>query len=158
VNTEPEFEKLVPTDEMTGEDEEDSSKLRTHLQEARAYLRKFPWCLGIRREFFGLGVGGVVGVFLFELDSTSDADGRLWVITGDLPSAYLVTDQAPTPMDALGIYCGLMDDWIRAVRENGNVSDVFPVESAATRKNADLLEKRIRFLREEIIPAFSLDS
>lgn len=58
-------ERLIPVEEMTGEDAEETAQLRLTLGEARSYLTNFPWCRSIEREFFGLGVGGVVSVFLF---------------------------------------------------------------------------------------------
>jgi hypothetical protein len=148
------LDALTPTDQIVGEDEEETLELNSLLQEARSFLSNFSWCLGIRREFFGIGVGGVVGVFLFDLNVPTGVDGELWVVTGDLPSAYLVTDRAPTPTAALRVYCELMDDWIRAVRGSGDLSKAFPVGAQPTKENANQLEKRVRFLREEIIPAF----
>lgn len=51
--------------------------------------------------------------------SAPGTPGALWVVAGDLPSAYLVTDAAPTATAtaALAIYCSLMQDWVEAVRE-----------------------------------------
>lgn len=77
----------------------------------------------------------------------------LWVVSEDLPSAYLVTDQAKTPCAALKVYCDLMEDWIRAVSTHGGLSDTFPVSAEPTQANAAMLKKRVAFLREED-PAF----
>lgn len=146
--------RLVPIDQMTGEDKEETALLTELLQEARDFLTAMPWCQGIRREFYGLGIGGVVGVFLFEITAKKGVDNPLWVICGDLPCAYLVTDQAPTPTAALRLYCELMSDWIAAVRKGTDLSEVFPVPVEPTKENAKQLEKRIRLLRTKIIPAF----
>ncbi len=143
---------LVPIDQMKGEDEAETARLLASLAEARKYLAGFTWCRAIRSEFFGYGVGGIVSVFLVEIDSGPDVDRFLWVVVGDLPSAYLVTDAAPTPSAALKVYCDLMDDWIEAVRK-GDVSQAFPVAAEPTRENADLLTKRVKLLREKVIPS-----
>lgn len=148
------LENLVPTGQMTGEDEEETVQLRTMLADAKEYLMGFEWCHAITREFFGLGVGGVVGVFLFEIEAQPNVDNALWVIVGDLPSAYLVTDDADTPCSALRIYCDLMEEWILAIRSKKKLSEAFPVAAPPTSENANLLEKKVAFLRSEILPAF----
>ncbi|MDI1452115.1 hypothetical protein [Polyangium sp. 6x1] len=147
--------KLQPTTQMRGEDDDETRELQATLQEARTYLASFTWCAGIEEEFFGLGIGGIVAVFLFRIRRVGATDEWLWVIAGDLPSAYLVTDRAASPTQALEVYCELMEDWIRAVRRGGNLRDVFPVQANPSSANADLLEKRILFLRGKIIPAFA---
>lgn len=76
------------------------------------------------------------------------------MVCGDLPTAYFVPDQAPTPGAALSVYCVLMDEWIAAVRGKGDLSIVFPVAAEPTETNAVQLQKRIAFLRSEVIPAF----
>lgn len=146
--------KVVPAQRMVGEDDDETCQLRETLEEARTYLSGFGWCRGIRDEFFGLGVGGVVAVFLFCIEPAAGVDEWLWVISGDLPSAYLVIDKAKTPSRALELYCDMMEDWAKAVRSGEDVGGVFPVSAAATAENAALLERRISFLRKEVVPMF----
>lgn len=124
------------------------------LEEARAYLRSQHWCHAVTRERFGLGVGGVVGVFMFELTGDPGVDRALWVVCGDVPTAYLVTDDAPTPVAALVVYCEMMEAWIGAARGERPVAGVFPVAAEANEENARRLEKRVRLLRREVIPHF----
>jgi hypothetical protein len=148
------YERLRPVEQMVGEDQDETNQLHASLQEARKYILSQKWCRSIRKEWFGIGVGGVVGVFLFELEGAPGVDNALWVISGDLPPAYLVTDSSPTPVSALETYCALMQDWVDAVRGKGQLADAFPVSAKPTRKNASNLEARIKLLRDEIIPAF----
>ena len=155
MNSSADHVKLQPTTHMRGEDDDETSELRTMLDDARRYIQSFAWCAGIEEELFGLGIGGVVAVFLFRIRPAGAIDEWLWVIAGDLPSAYLVTDRAASPVQALEVYCELMESWIRAVRQGGNLRDVFPVAAAPTSANADLLEKRIVFLRKKTIPTFA---
>jgi len=61
-----------------------------------------------------------------------------------------VTDESPTPLDALRTYLELMQDWITAVREGKSTEEYIPVNSAATRENADALEIRLNFLKPEV--------
>jgi hypothetical protein len=143
--------KLQPTTQMRGEDDDETNELQATHQAARNYLASFRWCGGIDEEFFGLGIGGIVGVFLFRIRPVGAIDEWFWVIAGDLPSAYLVTDRASSPTQALEVYCELMEDWIRVVRCGGDLRDAFPVLAEPTSANADLLEKRVGFLRKRVI-------
>jgi hypothetical protein len=76
----------------------------------------------------------------------------LWIVVGDLPSAYLVVVPPDSPQSALERYCSLMEEWVAAVRIGGELSDVFPVRADPTIENATMLAERIAFLRREIIP------
>lgn len=145
--------RVTPVGRMQGDDEEDTALLLALLDKARAYLRGFAWCRGLEEEYFGVGVGGVVAVFLFKIEPTPGADRWLWVVVGDVPSCYLVADRAREPIAALTIYCELMDDWIRSVRQGRREEDVFPVAAARTQRNASALESRIRFIRAHVIPS-----
>jgi hypothetical protein len=102
------FSRLTPTDKISGDSEKDTSLLRGMAEEARQYLLSFNWCKAIQKGWFGWGLGGIAAVFLFEIDpATPDVDKVLWVVVGDLPPAYMVTDELPTPLDALRNVCGL---------------------------------------------------
>jgi hypothetical protein len=100
--------------------------------------------------------GWVVGVFLFHIDPAPGVDEWLWVVAGDLPTAYLVTDEAPDPASALEAYCNLMSDWAEAVRAGRDLADVFPVAAEATLEHAEMLANRVSFLRARVIPSFSV--
>jgi hypothetical protein len=150
---------VIPESEMTAEmvedDPEGARLLKAQLVEAKAYLQSHKWCHAIKETYFGDGIGGVVAVFLFLVDAGSRrVDEWFWVVTGDLPSCYMVTDNAPNPALALEGYCELMEDWVDAVRAGDSLDDVYPVDAPATQENADLLDNRIKFLREEMIPLF----
>jgi hypothetical protein len=146
---------VTPIDELAGEDQEDTTLLRKNYEEASSYISQFKWCRGVKEAYFGAGVGGIVAAFLFRIVPAGKNDEWLWVIVGDLPPAYLVTDQAPTPVDALNVYCTLLDGWIRAVREGALHDDVFPINAPRTQGVADSLAKRVALLREEIIPSLA---
>jgi len=105
-----------PVEEMDGGDAGETAVLREMFEAARAYLGSQRWCRRIERAFFGGGVGKVVAVFLFEIDAPPEVDRWLWVIEGDLPSAYLVTDDAPTPADAE--HAGMLASRIESLRES----------------------------------------
>jgi hypothetical protein len=145
------FSRLTPIDKISGESEKDTSLLRGMAEEARQYLLSFNWCKAIQKGWFGWGVGGVAAVFLFEIDPSPNVDKLLWVVVGDLPPAYMVTDELHTPLDALRTYVDLMEEWIAAIREGKSTEECIPVNTAATRENADALETRLSFLKQEFL-------
>jgi hypothetical protein len=69
------------------------------LKEAEAFLRSFDWCQSISQSYFGLGIGGVVAVFLFSIvPKKKDIDEWPCVVGGDLPPAYVAANGNPTPV------------------------------------------------------------
>ncbi|HZG42288.1 MAG TPA: hypothetical protein VEY93_04955 [Longimicrobium sp.] len=146
---------VVPTNLMLGEDEDETALLHQMLVEAQHYLEGFTWCRGFSETYYGVGVPGVIAVFLFHIKVSDDVvDKWLWIVVGDVPGAYIVPDNAPDPVSALKIYCDLMSDWVDAVRRAAPLTDVFPVNAAPDIENAKLLARRIKLIRTEVIPAF----
>jgi len=148
--------RLVPEDEIQGENAAETSELKSMLQQAKEYASSFDWAPSISSAYLGIGIGGVVAVFLLRLDEPvgQERDEYLWVIVGDLPSAYLVTDEASNPVEALRIYCQLMSDWAKAVKSGAGLDVVFPVAAPRDSEHADMLLNRIQFIRERVIPEF----
>lgn len=139
--------------DIVGDDAADTALLRAMAKSARDYITSFNWCPPIRVSYLASGVGGIVAIFLFEFTSKiQDTDDRLWVIVGDLPSAYLVVEPVDSPQRALERYCELMEDWIAGIRDLTPLGKAFPVAAEPTPENAELLERRIAFLLAEIIP------
>ena len=150
------IEQFPLLSQLKAEDYEEVEGLLELGARAKRYLESHRWCDGLRSLRFGDGVPGVVGVFLARpspVDS-SGLDEWLWVVVGDLPSAYLVTDQASTPSSALRLYADLMDDWAKWVLSGAKESEnnVFPVKAERTEKHATMLMTRTKHLREVIAP------
>ena len=149
------WNSLVPSDQMKGEDRTETIGLKRLLAEATKFLSQFKWCKAIIQSSLGIGVPGVVGVFLFRIEPTSDdVDDLLWVVVGDLPPAYLVTDEAPNPALALDCYVDEMNKWVEAVKAGKPTTGLIPVNASATLEYAKMLQSRLRFLRREILPYF----
>jgi hypothetical protein len=151
---------LVPCAEYTGEDAEDDALVGEMIERAHSYLSAFDWCGQIVGCYIGdIAVGGVVAVLLFEIiPSRDDVDAWLWVVIGDLPPAYLVTDEAPKPAEALRKYIAEMQLWIAAVRAGESVDQLIPVSTTGggsllepTETNAENLDRRLRFLEQKIL-------
>jgi hypothetical protein len=144
---------VVPMDQMRGEDNEETSALVSLGKEADAYLKSLGWCRSVQSLYFGGGFWDKIGVFAAHIEpSKVGVDPWLWVVVGDVPSAYVVTDDATTPVEALETYCQLMEQWVDAVRRRTSFDGIFPVHAERTPANADLLANRIRMIRENVIP------
>ena len=149
------LKSVVPVDQMVGGDDEDTKLLRVMASSAENYVRSFSWCKKIREVYFGDGYGGVVAVFLFHIEPAQpDVDEWLWVISCDVSPAYLVTDSCKTPSQALEGYIEEVVKWIQLAKQGRSSKDVIPVYMPATPENAADVEKRIKLLREVIVPAF----
>lgn len=145
-------------DEFDAESDDERQRVFRLLEEARSYTNGFEWCKAIQREYIGIAVGGVVGVFLFEIEpSRADVDEWIWVIVGDLPPAYITTDDAPNPAAALDAYIGAMEEWVGAVRNGDSVDELIPVNAAASPEVALMLESRLEFLDEKILSSYRHD-
>ncbi len=116
---------------------------------AERYLSSFSWCGSIREGYEGIVAPPMVGVFLFSIDPIGhDAEPWLWVVVGDIPPAYLVTDDASTPDEALEAYIEEMRSWTNAVRLGLSTEDVIPVNAPPTTAFADMLETRLTMLQD----------
>jgi hypothetical protein len=146
---------VVPLAQMAGGDEEDIRQLKIMATGAENYLRCFPWCKDIREIYFGDGYGGIVAVFLFRIEAArAGVDECLWVVFGDVPPAYLVTDVCKTPAQALEGYIEEISKWTELARQGKSSKEVIPVYVPATVENAADVERRLKLLREVILPAF----
>ncbi len=138
---------------MKGDSAADTQLLNEMADEAKAFLSAFEWCARIEESYFGCGVGGVVGVFYFRIvPATGGVDEALWVVVGDVPPAYLVTDESPTPSAALRAYVDQMKEWVSAVEMGQSVEDLIPVNAPATPETARALKSRLDSLEAEILP------
>lgn len=139
--------------DMTGDSGHDVALLREMAGVAKKYITSFPWCPSLDAMYLAHGVGGIVAIFFAEFsERIGGTDDKLWIVVGDLPSAYLVVEPEDNPAKALERYCELMEEWVAAVRDNRELRDVYPVAAEPTAENAELLERRVAFLLAEIIP------
>jgi hypothetical protein len=140
--------------DIRGDDDEDTALLRDMGKQATAFIEEHEWCPPIRNFYLAYGIGDVVALFLVDFtEAIADSpDDSLWVVVGDLPSAYFVSESADTPRAALECYCNIMDDWVSAVVNDTDLEEVYPLEVEPTEANVRELQSRLDFLRTEIIP------
>jgi hypothetical protein len=128
---------------------------------AEQFLSGFRWCGQILGAELAWATAGVLGVFRIRISPAEpDVDEIVWVVTGDLPSAYLGYEPEDTWQDALQGYVSEMQLWVDAAKGGESVSDLIPVNVAPTPENAARLEDRLTFIRTRLlaVPADSLES
>jgi hypothetical protein len=146
------FSKLTSIEGMIGGTDEESRQFQTLYKRAATFIRSFEWSGAITVSYFGLGVADIIGIFLFELVPVSEAVDRfLWVVVGDIPSAYLVADLAPNPACALRAYSVEMRKWLGAVKSGKSVAEAIPVNVPPTMAWANKLESRLNFLEKNVL-------
>jgi hypothetical protein len=146
---------IIPL-ELLFEDKEDQTAILCDMAEdAQSYLEAFPWCVSIEEGYFGDGIPDVVAAFLFRIEAAQPIIDRwLWVIVGDLPSAYLLTHTSKTPSQALEAYIEEMSKWVALAKEGKFSDKVISVDAPSTPENAEDLEERLVVLAKNVVPAF----
>ena len=149
---------VVPVEQMTGDDDEETALLLGMAQDAEAYLRSFSWCKEVLGSFFGGGVGAIIAVFLFNIRPARPAIGSwIWIVVGDIPSAYLPLEDAKSPSDVFKTYLWGMSKWVDLARKgrSGTADDgIPPIDVPATPEWAEKLEQRLHSLRLIVQPFF----
>jgi len=138
---------------ITGDDPDDTELLREMAAEARDYIEDHEWCPPVASVHLAFGIGGVVAAFLVQFEDVIEDtdDDALWIVVGDLPSAYVIVEPGDDGDAALRRYCELMEDWTFNVLKGHSLDESFPVEVEATQEHAEMLNQRIAFIRSEIL-------
>jgi hypothetical protein len=151
----PDLDRLTPTSELRSEDAVGTNEIRKLAEDAHAFLAGFRWCKAVVRSYAGITIPGVVGVFLHQIEPEGQGvDEWLWTVVGDLPPAYIVTDDARNAPAALEAYIGEMRQWVEAVRLGQPVDELIPVNVAPTAEFASMLDSRLTFLEENVLSEY----
>ncbi|WP_434155751.1 hypothetical protein [Pseudomonas sp. JZ134] len=154
----PDLSKVISWKDYREKNLEDLCDVENYQQEAFRFINNFHWCKEILESYIGMYYSGIIGVFLYRiLPANPSVDEWIWIIVGDLPPAYLTTDQCPNPATALDGYIGAMEQWIKAVDSNQPVDDLIPINAEANKDNAILLSKRLKFLDSKILINYKED-
>jgi hypothetical protein len=107
-------------------------------------------------------VGGIFALFFFHIrTSRSDVDPWIWVIVGDVPSAYIPFADCKTPARVFRSYIHGMTKWVELARKGQTgTSDqgVPPVDVPATPEWAEKINKRLQGLTLVAKPFFEDES
>jgi hypothetical protein len=150
-NIAPDIDSVTPISNL---DRSLPSDLGKALREAREFVQFYNWVTSIKAEYLGAEFEGILYIFLFEIDpARTDVDQWIWVIVGDVPPAYITCEDAKNPYEALDGYVGAMEDWVSAAQSGRSVANLIPVNVPATPENATMLDRRLKFIDEEILPS-----
>ena len=120
--------------------------------EARLFLAGQRWVHRVLEGRAAVAIPGVLGVFQFDLEATrSESPSPMWVVVGDLPSAYLPCDDLPSWQEALDSYVWEMQRWVDAVRAGKGVNELIPTGVAPTVEHAAMLGSRLELIRQRIL-------
>ncbi len=150
--------ELVPAARIVGDDEQDTVLLRKMSEDAKQYISSFRWCETILSSYFGGGVGGIFAVFFFHIrPSGSDVAPWIWIVVGDIPSAYLPVTDCESPAEVFRSYLRGMNRWVELARKGQNGTPeqgVPPVKVPATPEWAERLNKKLYGLTIAVKPFF----
>lgn len=121
--------------------------------EAKEYLKGHKWCINIIKGWYepDFSIYEKIGVFLFEIEPMDETiDKFIWIIIGDLPTMYL-DEGVKTSREALELYCELMNEWADNIVEGRTLDGCYPVDAEPTIENAELLKRRIVFIKNELL-------
>lgn len=138
---------LVALEAMCGENAEETRLLQGMAEAAREYLASYTWCRQIQETYFGGGVGGIFAVFLFRIRAgRSEIDPWIWVMTGNVPPAFLPISDCGSPAQAFAMYLVGMGKWAALARlgKSGSPEEgVPPVDAAPTPERGEDLQRRL---------------
>jgi len=139
---------------MRGEDDLDDKLLHEMADKAVSYISAFGWCEAVHEKYFGDGFGGIVALFLFRLSIRKVREPEwVWVIVGDIPSAYLEAEGFPTAHAALKKYLEGVEDWIDTPADLRDTrDDLPPLYVPQGPEYIEMMRTRISTLRESFLP------
>jgi hypothetical protein len=132
---------------------EESKATPLLFEEAKSFLESHKWCKHVLKGWHdeNLSILDKLGVFLFEIEPINETiDQHVWVILGDIPTVYLDAS-VKTAKEALEIYCDLMTEWADNILQEKSLEECYPVEAEPSEENAELLKKRIAFIKRELL-------
>jgi hypothetical protein len=138
-----------------GESEiEERDEVKKLSEEAVVYLNDQTWCTQIEKGWVGEEWGGILSIFLFKvLPSSRDIDDYVWVVVGDIPPAYIDIESAESVDEVLESYVYIMSEWVKRVEKGQSVDDWFPVSVPPEKKYAEMLKRRLTFIKNNILSA-----
>ena len=143
----------VPITALRGEDDTDTNLLRDMAERAVQYIRSFEWCLELHEQYFGDGIGGVVALFLFRISIRELAAPQwVWIVVGDLPSAYFGFEGFTSPYAALLLYIEGVEEWLAASWEERASGELIPIEVLPRPEFLEMLRGRAAMLRSAVLP------
>lgn len=122
---------------------------------ARAEAHVMSWSSSqpIQELVFAFGLAPIVAVFLVRFARPIErgelaGEREMWAVAGDLPEMCFETTDAPTPADALRLYCAIAWDWGQAALGRRDISRCYPIPLEPTREHGKMLLGRVKLLKK----------
>lgn len=129
-----------------------ANELYKLANEAIAFLKSHKWCNEILEGKLDRGWGYIMAVFFFTINTNYEGvPNNIWVITGDLPPAYIDTCYNPNGACAIDAYVTEMEQWVDNVLQGKSIKELIPVNAAPTRDNAMMLQDRLNIVKNQIL-------
>ena len=129
-----------------------ANELSNLANEAIAFLKSNKWCNEILEGKLDRGWGYIMAVFFFTINTDYEGvPNNIWVITGDLPPAYIDANDNPNGACAIDAYVTEMEQWVDNVLQGKSIKELIPVNAAPTRDNAMMLQDRLNIVKNEIL-------
>lgn len=111
----------------------------------------------IQEMVFAFGLAPIVAVFLVRFERPIErgalrGETEMWAVAGDLPEMCFETIDAPTPADALRLYCAIAWDWGQAALKRRDISQCYPIALEPTREHGEMLLGRVKTLKKSWVP------
>lgn len=132
---------------------EESKPTPLLFEEAKSFLESHKWCKRVLKGWHdeNFSILDKIGVFLFKIEPINETvDRHVWIILGDIPTVYLDAS-VKTGKEVLETYCELMSEWADNVLQGRSLEESYPVEAEPTEENAELLKKRVAFIKKELL-------
>jgi hypothetical protein len=124
--------------------------------EAEQYLSRHNWCKDVVDGWLAVYWEEILAVFLFQIDPLNEeVDHYVWIVVGDIPSAYIDVESGKDPKEVLEGYVDIMTDWIDNVMAGRSVVESYPLEVPATPEYATMLKNKLIILKDFIEQEFN---
>ena len=144
---------MIPIQEITSSDLEYVKEVVELADRAEEYLSSMRWCKEIIKGWLDVECGYIMGVFYFEIvPAKPDVPDSVWVIVGDLPSAYLAVEFCSNGKEAMKGYVAEMQEWVDRVMDGRPLDDdVITVNVPPEKKWAKELQWRLDFIKRDFL-------
>ena len=152
--------RMLPVNRINSTTADQSIEMQRLVIEARSFFDDQSRCLPVAGMHLAWGFAKVA-LFLVSFSDEMGLDSQVWVVVGDVPPAILNGEICPNALEAFEGYVGELQAWIDAVRAGTPIHDLMPLidperkqSIPPTSENADLVERRVRFIESNIMGPF----
>ena len=147
----------VAADEIDYGDDKYAAGFEDLRVQAEAEVMSWRTAQPIREMVLAFGMPPILGLWLVRFERPIErgelaGEAEMWAVAGDLPAMCFETRDAPTPADALRLYCAIAWDWGQAALGRRDISQSYPVGLEPTRELAKMLLGRVKTLKKSWIP------